>query len=188
MRRRIAGAVLVLAGMLVACPALGSSWSFSQDPAVVSGDTATIEVRLLTPLETIEAFDISVGLSDPALLTPAPNLFSRFSFALSPGLVAQGWIGAFGFDTTIGAGFYEASLTPPFNYLAPSATPYDLGTLSIDLTGLTLSGSDLDGMVVTSDSVAVPVSAVPEPLTMAAVFASLTGLTGYLRKRLSHTA
>ncbi len=98
------------------------------------GSTATLEVLFSfsgDPGDTLEAFQLSVIGSD-SLLTEGGTDFGRFSFVPSLPLLS-GWDGTPSDFGTDGYVFYSTLS----GVLPPSASPYLLGTLSVDLSGLT---------------------------------------------------
>jgi hypothetical protein len=126
------GALVLMAGK----PCRAGTATFSLGTPVVTAGEADIGISLLfsgNPGDTIEAIQLSVLGSDP-LLTANGTDFSRFAFDLNattlPGWLANPTIDAVGLAFL----FPSDPISGPF--LSPSATPYDLGTLKLNLDGL----------------------------------------------------
>lgn len=153
-----------------------------EQPTYSWNNTATMGVTFLfsgNPGNTMEAFQLSVIGSDP-LLTLSGTDYSRFSFTPNTSLLS-GWAGT---PTTFGSdGFVFYSTFG--NGLPPSESPYQLGTLTVDLAGLSpnspltvtlngqdplfstfaagMIGGDFDLIPVDASGATVMVTPVPEP-------------------------
>ena len=116
--------------------ATGAIATFDLGAPVVTPQQARIPVSLGfsgDPSDTIEAIQLSVLGSD-SLLTASGTNFSRFSFYLNTTTLPN-WhelvsVGSFG----VGLYAPQDPISGPF--LNPSASPYALGTLTIDLANL----------------------------------------------------
>jgi hypothetical protein len=195
----------ILAMGLVSSPAAANSVSatLTLGAPTVTATEATIPVWLSfsgNAGDTIDNINLDVANSSPEL-TGGGFDFSRFSFAISPGLAGLGWTELIPVDF-LGVETIVAGPSP----LTPSATDYAVGTLQVDLSGLlgvftvTLSpvdptqGSDVGGLVggdyvsyadsrILSLGNPEGVALVPEPLTASAVFLAVGTLGAYLRRR-----
>lgn len=132
-------ALLVPAGVTRAETVMAT---FDLGTPTVTPTAATFQVALTftgDPADTIVAIQLSV-LDSSDELTGSGTDFSRFSFALN-GTTLPGWAELAPLSN-FGVGLY-APLDPvggPF--LSPIGSPVDLGTLTVDLTGLP-AGLDL---------------------------------------------
>lgn len=113
----------------------GAVTTFNLSQLTVSGTSASFDVSLTfsgAPTDTIEALQLSVFGSSP-LLTNGDTDFSRFGFVPNASSL-PGWLEFSPIST--GLAFYAPA--DPINgpFLSPSASPIDLGILSVDLTGL----------------------------------------------------
>lgn len=138
MRHRLVLTLLVLGGLGIglAREARAASATFALGPPTVTAFEATFAVELSflgDPADAIEAIQLGVLDSDP-LLTAGGTDFGRFSFDLDaatlPGWVELAPIGL------LGVGLYGPADPVSGPFLSPSASPYAIGTLRIDLTGL----------------------------------------------------
>jgi hypothetical protein len=115
--------------------AAGVMASFDLSLRGVTPSSATFGVAMTfsgAPGDAVEAIQLSVLGSDP-LLTAGGTDFSRFSFALNtPSL--PGWQELVPVGLA-GVGLYGPADPVAGPFLAPGSTPYDLGTLSADLSG-----------------------------------------------------
>jgi hypothetical protein len=144
MNIRLGSSLLVVCGLwfgLVApCPAQMAT--FDLGTPIVTPTTASFDVSLLfngAPADTIEALQLSILGSDP-LLTANGTDFSRFTFNLNP-TTLPGWseLSPIGL---LGVGLYAPADPIAGPFLSPGASPADLGTLTVDLTGIA-PGTDL---------------------------------------------
>ena len=138
-------AVSFLAGMccvgLLSAPAAATTTAaLTMDTPVVTSGQASIAVRLDfagDPGDTIDNIGLSVIGSSPAL---SAGGFARFIFDMGPNLVTRNWseLDPVADGLFPGIGLYLADTDPlnPTSPLTPSATPYALGTLRVDLSGL----------------------------------------------------
>ncbi|MFO0954534.1 MAG: PEP-CTERM sorting domain-containing protein [Isosphaeraceae bacterium] len=136
MRVDRAGIALLVIGVLFGGPrtATAAFVTFDLSAPTVTATTATFEVFMAFSggaSDRVEAIQLSVLGSSPALT--ASN-FSRFSFTPS----ATGLPGWVELAPIAGTGFNLLAPLDPVNgpFLAPSATPYDLGTLRVNVAGL----------------------------------------------------
>jgi hypothetical protein len=139
---RVSGFTAILLGGLwlaMVAPARADSVTFDLGSPIVTETSASFDVDLTfdgSAGDQIQAVQISVLGSDPALTANGAD-FSRFSFALDTSTL-PGWkelvpVGVLG----VGLEGPSDPVSGPF--LGPSATPYHIGTLTIDLTGLPTS-------------------------------------------------
>lgn len=136
MRLQRVGAVLLVSGVILigSRPASGAFVTFDLSASTVTPTTASFEVFLGftgQPGDRVEAIQLSVVGSSPQLTSPN---FGRFTFAPNASAL-PGWAEL---APIAGSGFNLLAPLDPINgpFLAPSATPYDLGTLRVDLGGL----------------------------------------------------
>lgn len=181
----------------------GASVVFSLGAPTVTPFEATFAVELTftgDPGDQIEAIQLGVLDSDP-LLTAGGTDFSRFSIDLDTATL-PGWLELAPINLA-GVGLYAPDDPGPGPFLSPSATPYAIGTLRVDLTGLS-AGTDLfvtlaadaplpatdvgglvggsfvpsfaaDGLIEFAEPNGVPFTAVPEPASL-----MLSGLGGMM--------
>lgn len=113
----------------------GAVTTLNLSQASISGNSALLDVSLTfsgAPGDTVEAIQLSVYGSNP-LLTNSDTDFSRFGF--TPDATSLGgWLEFSPLST--GLGFYAPSDPVNGPFLSPSASPIDLGVMSVDLTGL----------------------------------------------------
>lgn len=201
-----------LAGLiaLAACPPSRADVVISLGGPVVSGTTASLGVYFEfagSPGDAIEAFQLSLLGSD-LLLTAGGTDFSRFSFAPNAALFAD-WSASPGSIGAAGFSLFAPNDLIAGPFLAPSAAPYLIGTLTVDLSGLaaglvtvTLAGNDptfptealgqaggsfgpVAATFAQPDGVEIPIAAatVPEPSAWALAAAGVASLLGYRRWR-----
>lgn len=179
------------------------------------GSTAQVPIEATfsgAPADTLEALQLSLIGSDPAL-TAGGTDFSRFAFAID-GTTLVNWSAS---PPDIGtSGFTLLAPNDPINgpFLSPSAAPYNIGLLTVDLAGLvpgstpivTLAGNDplfpTEGAGTVGGSfgpipttfgqpgglaLLVPATAVPEPgaLALAGLGAFLATVVAAHRRRQS---
>jgi hypothetical protein len=174
---------------LIALPGAASAAaivSFDLSAPAFANGSAAFDVGLSfsgDPTDTIEAIQLSVFGSDP-LLTLNDTAFDRFSFAPS-GATLPGWLELSPLSTGLGLYAPVDPIAGPF--LAPSASPYHLGTLSVDVTGIaagtpllvTLSGgppglgTDVGGLVA---GILVPSFAAADPAVATVSFTQPAGI------------
>jgi hypothetical protein len=135
--RALAHALLGLALLTASGGARADMATFDLGTPSVTPTSATFEVDLTflsdDPADTINVLQLSVLGSSDALTGTGSN-FGRFSFALN-GTTLPGWI-ELAPVSDAGVGLYGPS--DPINgpFLSPSAGPVNLGTLTVDLTGI----------------------------------------------------
>jgi hypothetical protein len=144
MRQRLVLTVLVLVGLGLGWPGVsrGAIATFALGTPTVTPAQATFDVELAfegDPGDTIEAIQLGVLDSDP-LLTAGGTDFSRFAFTLDTATLPD-WIELAPIGLA-GVGLYAPIDPVSGPFLSPSASPYALGTLTIDLTGLS-AGSEV---------------------------------------------
>jgi hypothetical protein len=131
---------LPVLGLIVSLATANHSWAgaittFTLSQPTVSAKSATFHVSLTftgAPADTVEALQLSVYGSSPAL-TKNDTDFTRFAFVPNSSSL-PGWLEFSPIST--GLVFYAPA--DPINgpFLSPSASPIDLGVLSVDLAGL----------------------------------------------------
>lgn len=136
---------VLLIGAWVSVPGLlraGAIVTVDLRPPAVTSTSAAFEVLLGftgDPGDLIEAIQLSVLGSDPQL-TQNGSDFSRFTFALNTTALPE-WT-AFPPGLSGGGVALYGPIDPILGpFLVPNPTPYDIGTLSVDLIGLAVGTS-----------------------------------------------